>query len=286
MIIDGAKISEEILGQLRIRPKIKKILAAVLADSTGSPQFSSSLSFLKQKEKIAKELGVDFRIYKLNTGLKNDGLRKEIGRIAKQSRVGGVIVQLPLPEGVNRRYVLNAIPMEKDVDVLSEKAQEAFRSGRSKILPPAVGVVDAILTTYNLQLTTQKVAIVGAGFLVGKPIAEWLNGRCKELTIFDEGSDLNELKNYDLIISGVGKAGIIKPEILKNGATVIDFGYSIGEAQGANGKSRIKGDFDAERFAIRDSRFAFYTPTPGGTGPILVAKLFENFYKLNVIRKK
>ncbi|MBI2515080.1 hypothetical protein HYV91_02780 [Candidatus Wolfebacteria bacterium] len=131
MIIDGKAIAEKIIADLKKQPIPKKILAAVLVGEN-----AASVSFLKQKEKIAKELGVDFRIYKLSEGLKSDGLRKEVGRIARQSRVGGIIVQLPLPQGINRRYVLNAIPLEKDVDVLSEKAQEAFRLGKSKILPP------------------------------------------------------------------------------------------------------------------------------------------------------
>ncbi len=280
--ISGTEIAQRILDALKQKPVPKKILAAILVGED-----PSSLSFLKQKERVAKELGVDFRLYKLTAGLKNDGLRKEIGKIARLSRVGGVIVQLPLPESINRRYVLNAIPIEKDVDVLSEKAQEAFRTGKSKILPPVVGVVEEILGSMNYELRSMKVAVVGAGFLVGKPIAEWLADKCKELLIFDEGSDLTELKNYDLIISGVGKAGIIKPGMLKEGTGVIDFGYSIEHEtynmkhETENVKKKIYGDFNVSGSMLHD--LGFYTPTPGGTGPILVAKLMENFYRVNSI---
>lgn len=297
MIIDGKKIAQDIIDELKSQPVPKKILVAILVDengSTSSPQVQASISFLKQKEKTAKELGVDFRLYKFGKNLKNDGLRKEIGRIAKQSRVGGVIVQLPLPDGINRRYVLNAIPPEKDVDVLSEKAQEAFRAGKSKVLPPAVGVVEEILSDTNIRmhandtndfLKDKRVAVVGLGFLVGKPISEWLKGnpsaglraRCAELYLLDKGNDFSILKNADLVISGVGKAGLIKPETLKEGAAIIDFGYSMDES------GKIRGDFDASKLGIGNWKLeiAWHTPTPGGTGPILVAKLFENFYKLN-----
>jgi methylenetetrahydrofolate dehydrogenase (NADP+)/methenyltetrahydrofolate cyclohydrolase len=76
------------------------------------------------------------------------------------------------------------------------------------------------------------------------------------------------------VITGVGKAGIITPEMLRDGAGIIDFGYGT-----LDGK--YSGDLDTRRLAMSDSRLAFYTPTPGGTGPLLVAKLFENFYELN-----
>mgnify|MGYP001600953233 CR=1 FL=1 len=108
-----------------------------------------------------------------------------------------------------------------------------------------------------------------------------MNQKIKELAVFEKGSDLSDLKNYDLVISGVGRAKLIKLEMLKDNAGVIDFGYSIDES------GKIHGDFDVSEIenyirqpAEKIENF-WYTPTPGGTGPILVAKLFENFYKLN-----
>ena len=274
--ISGGEIAQKIINELKSKPVPKKILAAVLVGEN-----PTSISFLKQKEKIAKELGVDFRVYKFSDGLKNDDLRKEIGKIAKLSRVGGVIVQLPLPEHINRRYVLNAIPPEKDVDVLSEKAKELVKKGENKILPPAVGVVDEIIHASGFTLHDSRVAIVGVGFLVGQPIFEWLKDKTRELKTFDLGDNLDELKKFDLIISGVGKAGLIKPEMLKDDSVIIDFGYDMKEIRNEKGEIRkqIFGDFDVS--LIYNLSSLLYTPTPGGTGPILVAELFENFYKLN-----
>ena len=271
-IIDGKKIAQEIIDKLKSLPILQKIFAAILVGD--NPQ---SESFLKQKEKVAKELGIDFRLYNFPENSTNDFLRKEVGKIALLKRVGGVIVQLPLPEQINKHYVLNVIPREKDVDVLGERALGAFYTGRNLILPPAVGVVEEILKFKNLKILDLKVAVVGAGFLVGKPIAIWLIDKVKELTILEKGSDLSKLKNYDLIISGVGQADLIKLEMLKDGVGIIDFGYSMNE----NGK--LGGDFDIseiENCKLKIENF-WYTPTPGGTGPVLVAKVFENFYKLN-----
>ncbi len=280
-IFDGRIIAKEIIERLKNLPVPKKIFAAILVGEN-----PASISFLKQKKKVAGELKIDFRIYKFPQELKNDDLRKEVLKIALLKKVGGVIVQLPLPTHLNRHYILNVIPREKDVDVLGERALGAFYCGRNYILPPAVGVIKEILNPKSYVLNSKKVAVVGAGFLIGKPIAIWLINnpegiQVKELKIFEKGSDLNDLKNYDLVISGVGKAGLIKPEILKPDAGIIDFGYSICKSQNANNKALILGDFDSKRLAISDSRLAFYTPTPGGTGPILIAKIFENFYKLN-----
>lgn len=301
MIIDGKKIVQNIIERLKVQPKPTKFMAAILVGKD-----TSSISFLKQKERIAKELGIDFRLYEFRDDITNDELRSEVLKIAGHKTCGGVIVQLPLPEHINKHYILNVIPREKDVDVLGERALGAFYTGRNPVLPPAVAVVSEILSTINpdasdhnslggpglrpgrrsYELKTAKVAVVGLGFLVGKPISVWLEGnpakdakfdsqltshgaRCKEIILIDLGSDYSLLKEADLVITGVGKAGLIKPEMLKREAIVIDFGCDGG-----------KGDFDISYLISQISNVS-YTPTPGGTGPILVAKLLENFYVLN-----
>ena len=265
-IINGRKIAQEIIEDLKSRPKPEKFMAAVLI---GNDEISAN--FIKQKEKTAKELGVDFRLYNFTEGLNNDELREEVRKIAEHKTCGGVIVQLPLPEQINKHYILNVIPREKDVDVLGERALGAFYTWRNPVLPPAVGTVEKILSTLDLELSTLSVAVVGLGFLIGKPVSVWLMDKAKEIIHLDKFNDLSVIKNADIVISGVGKAWLIKPEMLKTGASVIDFGYSI-----QNGK--ISSDLDASGDL---SKLSFYTPTPGGTGPILVAKLFENFYTLN-----
>lgn len=271
-VIDGKKIAEGIINNLKSKPKPDKILAVVQVGEN-----PASTSFIKQKQKTAQELGIDFRIYKFpdppSGGIKNDDLREEVGKIALLKKVGGVIVQLPLPAHINPQCILNVIPREKDVDVLGERALGAFYTGRNPVLPPSVGVVEEITKIMNYELRITKVIVVGAGFLIGKSIATWLQDKVAELRIFNEYTkDLQDkLKNADLIISGVGKANLFSTENLSENTTVIDFGYDI-----VDGK--IAGDFNP---TIHNSEFIIhYTPTPGGTGPILVAKLFENFYRL------
>lgn len=273
--IDGKKIAEEIIAELKQKPAPKKFLAVFLVGDD-----SASASFVEQKERVAKELGVDFRIYRYPGDISQDKSRREIGKITSHKTCGGAIAQLPLPKHLNRHYILNAIPREKDVDVLGERALGAFYTGRNPIVPPPVGVVEEIIKLTNLELKNSKTAIVGLGFLIGKPIAEWLKGKTKELYLLDEKSDLEILKDADLVISGTGHAGLIKPEMLKKDAGVIDFGY----AKGPNGE--LLGDFNFSplQLSTNNLQLSFYTPTPGGTGPIVVALLFRNFYTLTLPR--
>jgi len=272
-IIDGKKLAADVLSRLKPRPKPKGFLGAVLLGDD-----PASLSFLEQKEKAAGELGVDFRLYRLKADLPNDEARAEIGRLARQKPCCGMIVQLPLPERLNKHYILNAIPEEKDVDVLSERALGAFYAGRSAVTPPAVGTVGEILKSVGWDTAKLKVAVVGPGLLIGRPIANWLMGKSPEVYVLSRGSDLSVLKSVELVVSGVGKAGLVAPDMLKDGAGVIDFGYS----RKTEAETKLAGDFDSSLISQNPS-LSFYTPTPGGTGPVLVAKLLENFYGLNSV---
>jgi methylenetetrahydrofolate dehydrogenase (NADP+)/methenyltetrahydrofolate cyclohydrolase len=268
MIIDGKAIANDIIERLKAMPKPEKFFGAVLVGDD-----SASINFLKQKEKIAKELGIEFRLYQLPATLTTDELRAEIGRLAAPKNCGGFIVQLPLPENINRYYILNAIPKDKDVDCLSEATLGAFYTERGKIAPPSVGTVEEIFKLEHRNLRDLKAVMVGAGFLIGKPVGFWLQNRIAELVVLDiHVKDISErLNDADIIISGTGQAHLFATDNLKEGSVVIDFGYSK-----IDGKTA--GDFDP---AGAEEKNIHYTKTPGGTGPILVAKLFENFYTLS-----
>jgi methylenetetrahydrofolate dehydrogenase (NADP+)/methenyltetrahydrofolate cyclohydrolase len=266
--IDGTRIAEGIHARLAALPHLTQFLAAVLVGSD-----PAAMSFLKKKASIAKELGVDFRLFRFPETVSSEELRREVTRIATYDACGGIVVQLPLPDHIDKRSVMNDLPPEKDVDVLGERAALAARRGKQLVVPPPVGVIEVIRGETGFVLETAQVAIVGLGFLVGRPVAAWMGGRVKELHTLDTGSDLSVLADADLVISGTGSAGLLKPENMRSGAGVIDFGYAH-----VNGK--LAGDLDTS-VPKHLERLAFYTPTPGGTGPILVAKLFENFFALN-----
>jgi methylenetetrahydrofolate dehydrogenase (NADP+)/methenyltetrahydrofolate cyclohydrolase len=266
MKIDGKKIADGILENLKNRPVPKGIFVAVIVGDD-----KASESFLKKKGEAAKKLGIDFRIYKFGEEIKNDELRKEITKLTLGKSAAGAIIQLPLSGHLNAQYVLNAIPREKDVDVLGERALGAFYADRNPVLPPAAGTVKEIIEKSEIELKTAKVAVIGRGLLVGKPVSLWLQGKAGEVAVFNSQTEnlKSKLKDFDVIVSGVGKANLFSAQDVKENALVIDFGYDFKEG-------KIFGDFNPEN---ADS--VSYTPTPGGTGPILVAKIFENFYELN-----
>ena len=299
------EIAQKIIDGLKLKPAPKKILAAVLVGEN-----SASVSFLRQKEKAAKELGIDFRVYEFPENILQDELIQKTEALAEQESVGGLIVQLPLNERIDNREILNAIPPKKDVDVLGERALGAFYAGRSKVLPPAVGVVEEIITNYKparpaggparpaggparpaggLQIANLRIVVIGSGSLIGKPISIWLERKTAELIILNSKTKniKEKLKDADVIISGAGKPNLFSAEDVKENAIIIDFGYSF-----IDGK--ISGDFNASSIEnCKPARPAGglkienlrYTPTPGGTGPILVAKIMENFYKLTEINR-
>ncbi len=279
MIIDGKLIANDIIERLRAlpRPAGKFFGAVVVGDDP------ASLNFLKQKERVARELGIEFRLHQLPLGITTDALRAEIGRLASPKTCGAFIVQLPLPESINRYYVLNAIPKEKDVDCLSEAALGAFYTERGKIVPPSVATVEKILAHAQRDISDAaapgalrelKAVVIGAGFLIGKPVGFWLQNRVAELVVLDAAvkNIHDKLGDADIVVAGAGHAKLFNANNLKDGAIVIDFGFN----HDANGK--IVGDFDPA--GAHDKNIA-YTRTPGGTGPVLVAELYENFYKMN-----
>lgn len=269
--IDGGEIASRIIERLKNAVPPAKFMAVFLIGDD-----PVSLSFINQKKEVAEVLGVDFRLYQFPENIKNDELRERIRKIVSSKTCGGAIVQLPLPSHLNPYYALNVIPREKDIDVLGERAIGAFYAGRNPVLPPSVGTIEEILEEMGIEAKGEsKVAIVGLGMLVGKPVALWFSGKASEIIVIDKGGDLADIKEADLIILGVGKPGLVDASMLKPDAGVIDFGYRISPDK------KIKGDFDDEKHP--SGHLKFYTPTPNGTGPILVAKLFENFYKLNGI---
>lgn len=258
MVIEGKKIAQGILEVLKSQEKPgKKLVAVLVGDNT------ASLSFLKQKEKIANELGVAFRLDRFPISISQIELEDAINKINNDPSVGGVLIQLPLPEGFDRDKILAILSTDKDIDALSTDA---------KVFALPVEVVKDVLSLVNFDLSKKNVVVIGRGVLVGAPVAKWLQGKCSKLTVLHRGSDFSVIKEADLIISGAGHPGLISPVSMKEGSGFIDFGFGI-----VDGK--IKGDLDVSSPAIE--KLSFYTPTPGGTGPMLVAEIFKNFYKLN-----
>lgn len=270
MLIDGKKIAEEIKEELKqeISRANKKLKLAIV--QVGENEVFKK--FIDRKVKFAEEIGVKTEIYNLPAEISANELGKKLTEICAGQENNGVILQLPLPEHINTQRALDNIIPEKDVDVLSSRAFGDFATGRGKILPPLVGVIKIIFEKYDIEPVGKNVVIIGRGILVGKPIANWLINKGATVTILN--SKTLDPKPYtlmaDIIISGTGKPGLIKPDMVKEGVIMIDAATSMKDG-------KLIGDFD---LAVAD-KASLFTPVPGGVGPITVAMLFKNLVELN-----
>lgn len=266
MLIDGKKIAQGLIDDLQKEfSKFQKVTVAAVVVGDDPASFS----FLKQKQKKAQDIGIGLEIHKMPFDISEFELVNKIKILSGDERIKGLILQLPLPPRfLEISKILNAIPSEKDVDALSEK---------SIVLPPSVGVVKLLLEKYKINLANKKVVINGLGRLVGKPIYNWLRQQPElelgDLAAIEKDTSQKEreqlIKTADILISGVGKANLISSALIKKGAVVIDFGT-------ARCGGKLCGDI--EQVAAEKARL--FTPTPGGTGPILVAIIFKNLLDL------
>jgi len=276
MIIDGRKIAEKIKEKLKeeISKSDMKLKIAII--QVGYDIASSK--FIEKKERFAEEVGVRARIYKFPIDISTNKLRKKIAEIthpqAGKKQNFGVIIQLPLPSHINTQYILDSVPLNNDVDMLSSKSTGEFSVGKSNILPPVVGVVKNILSLSGStsKLSGKNIVVVGEGLLVGKPVATWLINEGATVSVLNKETHniSNFTKEADIIISGAGSPGLIKPDMIKAGVVLIDAGTS--EQAG-----KLVGDIDP---ACKDKAL-FFTPVPGGVGPITVAMVFKNLVELN-----
>lgn len=273
ILLNGKKLSEKILNDLKKEIKSRNLklkLAVVLVGNN-----PASKIYIRKKAEACRKVGVGFKLYYFKESISMRALKKEIGKIAKDPSIFGIIIQLPLPFSDSKRTqeILNAVPAEKDVDVLSEGNFEKFAQGKSKIMPPVVGAISTLLREYKISLKGKYVVIVGAGRLVGKPLAAWMARQSANFSILDKSTeDLSYFtKKAEIIITGVGNPNLIKSDMVKNGAVVIDAGT-------ARKNGRTVGDVD---FWSVSKKASYITPVFGGVGPLTVAYLLENLVKLS-----
>lgn len=264
MIIDGRVLARDILARTKVRaqqlPHPPRVLALVANETPATK------SYLKIKEARAADAGCILEVRHIKTSLRPC----DIFDIAKDA--DAIIVQLPLPEGMDTKKILDSIPVEKDADVLSSVARARFESTdivSPYLLPPVVGAVQKILEYGKADVRGKKAVVIGSGFLVGAPAAVWLKHQGAHVAVVNIETKSEEfiaaLRVADIIISGAGSPHIIKPEMIKDGVVLVDAGTS--ESNGV-----IAGDADP----ACAPKCSLFTPVPGGVGPIAVACLFKN----------
>lgn len=259
MLIDGKQIAEDIYKKLESEFADKTVrLGVVMSGGNEATQ-----SYVRLKERIAQRLGVNVVRTELPETATTEDFVLAVGQLS--GHTDGIVVQLPLPEHIDVDVVLATIPADKDIDALNH---ETLYEDELVHAPVAEAVLE-IFERAQVRMAGKKAAVVGMGRLVGIPVSEMLIRENADVEMFIEGDTLDALNEMDIVVTGVGKPGLITPAMLKAGVVLIDAGTSE-----QNGK--LAGDSTPECSDIA----SVYTPVPGGVGPIAVAMLFSNLSKL------
>lgn len=210
-------------------------------------------TYMRLKQRYGADILIDVEIHRVPAG----GALEVIQELNNRDDVQGIILQLPINNSDQTEELLESIREDKDVDGLRKRA--IFQAAT----PTAI---NWLLAGYGVDLKNKKVAIVGRGRLVGAPLEKmWLKSGV-DVTVFEKGDDLSQLINYDIIVSATGVPGLIKSQMIKTKAVVVDAGTAS-----ENGK--IVGDVSEE---VRQRNDVIITPKKGGVGPLTVSALFDN----------
>lgn len=269
MIFDGKKLSNKILNSIKSETSHwkKKPFIAVVSFA------EESSAYVLQKRKAADFLEFGFKHFNFKPSISSSKFREELNRISKSNKHTSIVVQLPLPKNINSN-VLNVIPLEKDPDLLSDRAVGAFLNGHYVVEPPTPSAIIKILEESKISLENKKVLIFGYGKLVGRFLVPMLIQKGAFVCVAEK--DLHKDKvleissKTDIIISATGVSGSIKSEMVNEKAIVIDSGFSIVDGS-------IKGDVDFESVK---NKVSLITPVPGGVGPVGIAMLYNNVVQL------
>jgi methylenetetrahydrofolate dehydrogenase (NADP+)/methenyltetrahydrofolate cyclohydrolase len=292
IILDGKTVSEKVL--LELTPEIAKINARfyptkLRLDIVMVGDNPASRVFVNNKKRVGQSLGVEVKVHHFAKGkdwnkttqgdMSTGKLLDALAELTGNEKVHGIVVQLPLPPHINEQEILDAVPAEKDVDVLGYKAAGKFYTNNKEflILPSTLAGILRLLREYGIEdFTGKNVVIVGAGKLVGKPAVTYFMRREASASAFNVRSKTLDkkraLRMADIIISGAGNPKLITGDMVKNGVIIIDAGMTKDP-----GTQKLVGDVDFETVV---SKASYITPVPGGVGPMTVAMIFYNLVEL------
>ncbi len=274
LILDGRSLSEKIRQEIKKEVEIfiqkglrRPALAVILVGDDPASQI-----YVNNKRKACEKVGIRSLYYKLPQNTRHEELLELIAQLNADEEVDGILVQLPLPEQIDQREIITSIVPSKDVDGFHPENMGMLLSGSEEGFIPCTPLgIDILLKHYNIDPQGANVTIVGAGFIVGRPLSALMLNRnatvsichiyTRDITVFT--------READILISATGVPGLIDRDKVKEGAIVIDVGISK-----VNGK--IVGDV---RFEEVKDKVKAITPVPGGVGPMTVTALLLNTLK-------
>ena len=265
-ILKGQIVAEKIYQGLRLRiEKLSKrgILPTLAVIIIGKDP--SSRIYVAAKEKQARRLGIDFLRYELSADCREKDLLVLIDCLNRDRTIHGILIQLPLPERLDRAKIISAISPAKDIDGFGW-----IETGQGSFLPPTPAGIIELLRYYRYPIKNKSVVIIGSGFLVGQPLQRFLKKLGARIVVCDSKTAClkDAISRADIVVSATGVAGLINAQMIKKGAVVIDVGNTRDPKTG-----KVVGDVKYD--SVKKVAGAI-TPVPGGVGPVTVAKLIEN----------
>jgi methylenetetrahydrofolate dehydrogenase (NADP+)/methenyltetrahydrofolate cyclohydrolase len=279
-IIDGKEIAEKIMNELK--PRIAKLVEKGTIPGLSViilGQDPASLSYVKSKGKACERLGMRSETIMLSEKTSQADIMAVIANLNTNSKVHGILVQLPLPKQIDEDAVLEAINPQKDVDGFSPVNMGRLLAGRDCFRPCTPNGVMELLSRHGIDPAGKHAVIIGRSNIVGKPMAALLMQKQKgaNATVTVCHSQTKKMssitKKADILIAAIGSPGFVKADMVKKGAIVIDVGINRVEDKAEEKGYRLVGDVDFE--GVKEVTSAI-TPVPGGVGRMTIAMLMLN----------
>ena len=280
-IIDGKKISEDILNELHLKVQERanqglKIphLAAILVGDDGPSE-----TYVNSKIKACEKVGFSSSLFNYDKYISEDKLIHEIELVNNNDDIDGFIVQLPLPSSINQNNILNSVNPNKDVDGFHPINYGKMTLGVNSFIPATPYGILQLFQRYKIDLEGKKCLVIGRSQIVGRPISILLsqsNEFCNATVTLAHSRTINLdllTLDSDVIISAIGKPEFLKAEMVKEGAIIVDVGISRVKDASSQKGYRIVGDVDFKNVSKKAS---YITPVPGGVGPMTIAMLLSN----------
>ena len=278
-LINGKELAAQIRAELRNENeelKKKKIQAKLAVILVGND--NASKVYVKNKSKACEDVGIEYEEILLDESTTMDKLLKIIDELNERDDINGILLQSPIPKGLDIQKAFNRIKEEKDVDGFNPINAGKLSTGQDCFIPCTPLGIIKMLEKYNIEIAGKNAVVIGRSNIVGKPLAQCLLNKNATVTVcHSKTKNIKEItKQADILISAVGKLNMVTEDCIKDGAVVIDVGMNRNE------EGKLVGDVDFENVSKKAS---YITPVPGGVGPMTIAMLMNNVIKACKIQK-
>lgn len=272
-IIDGKALAQKIRSNLKLdcdelkqRGILPKLAVILVGDD------SASKVYVRNKNRVCEEVGIDFEEYLLNADITQKELINLINRLNSKKDVHGILLQSPIPNHLDINEAFRTILPEKDVDGFNPLNVGKLTLGQDTFVSCTPYGVMKMFEEYNIDLEGKNLTIIGRSNIVGKPLIQCcLNKNATVTVCHSRTKNLKaHTKNADVVICAIGKAKFITADMVKEGAVIIDVGINRTE------EGKLVGDVDFENV---EKIASYITPVPGGVGPMTIAMLMNNVIK-------